>query len=324
MPPFECPNWTTAIIAVALSSSLWFIHHIVTVRDIERKWNQERQAERKGRIRAEIKLRKASKQEFKDGEMTMKRIGTVFSPYSKRMGTPRQGSLVPSSRGFIQLVIPMETLDGIDNFSHAWIIFEFHANTNLSESKKTKIRPPRADGAKFGQLATRSPHRPNPIGLSLVSIDRLDVAKRQLYISAFDLVNGTPVYDIKPCVPWDVPGMFDGSKLMYPSWVQEDDKLSKVSFTLQADSELKDAVSKNLLAPFYTVLNGGFEAAARTLEEILTQDPRASRKRGASTSQSEPPYSIPFCQVKVEFRVLDSAVVVIRIVQEILDENDSF
>jgi tRNA (adenine37-N6)-methyltransferase len=306
-----------------VSSSLWYMHHTATVREIERKWNQERQAERKGRIRAEIKLRNATKQDTKDGEITMKRIGTVLSPYSKRMGTPRQGSLVPSSRGFIQLDIPIETLDGIHTFSHAWIIFEFHANTNLSESKKTKIRPPRANGARYGQLATRSPHRPNPIGLSLVSIDRLDVTKRQLHISAFDLVNGTPVYDIKPCVPWDVPGMFDGSNLRYPTWVKEDDKLSKVSFTLEADEELKDSVSKNLLAPFYTEANDGFEAAVRTLQEILAQDPRASRKRGTSTAQSEPPYSILFCQVRVQFRVVDSDVVVLRIVQEIQDESHS-
>jgi tRNA-Thr(GGU) m(6)t(6)A37 methyltransferase TsaA len=91
----------------------------------------------------------------------------------------------------------METLQGIDGYSHAWIIFLFHANTDLAESKKTKIRPPRAPkGVKVGQLATRSPHRPNPIGLSLIRIEYVDYAAKRLYISALDIVNGTPVFDI--------------------------------------------------------------------------------------------------------------------------------
>jgi tRNA-Thr(GGU) m(6)t(6)A37 methyltransferase TsaA len=98
----------------------------------------------------------------------------------------------------------METLEGIDQYSHAWIIFEFHANTDHVASKKTKIRPPRGGGIKVGQLATRSPHSPNAIGLSLVKVEHLDLHSHRLYISAIDLVNGTPVYDIKPYVPWDM------------------------------------------------------------------------------------------------------------------------
>ena len=126
----------------------------------------------------------------------MHSIGTTVSPYTKRMGTPRQPQLVPSSRGYIELTIPPDSCAGMEKYSHCWILFEFHANTNTKASRKTKIRPPRGMGEKVGQLATRSPHRPNCIGLSLVCIEKWDTKKRQLHVSGLDLVNGTPVYDI--------------------------------------------------------------------------------------------------------------------------------
>ena len=165
------------------------------------KWEKKRQEERTGRIRAEVKLRDAlsrlKKAKIDDGDehvLPLSTVGIVHSPYPKRMGTPRQGALVPSSRGCIQFIntLPPEVLDGIDGYSHLWVIFQFHENTSLATSKKTKIRPPRGGGIKVGQLATRSPHRPNPLGLSLVTIDRWEPSTRRLYIKALDLVEGTP------------------------------------------------------------------------------------------------------------------------------------
>ena len=102
-------------------------------------------------------------------------------------------------------------MEGLERFSHAWVLFTFHANTDAplggirsdgatDESRtmlqltKTKIRPPRGGGVKVGMLATRSPHRPNNIGLSLVRLVKVDKKEKRLYIAAFDLVNGTPVY----------------------------------------------------------------------------------------------------------------------------------
>jgi tRNA-Thr(GGU) m(6)t(6)A37 methyltransferase TsaA len=191
--------------------------HTKKIEEIRKHFGDLRDAERKGRIKAEIKLRTQVKEEEKrvaaslafysneksssdsdEKPMLLKCIGSVRSPFTKRMGTPRQGALAPHSRGYIQLnhsVAPMETLTGLDMYSHAWILFQFHANTDLqSISVKTKIRPPRGGGIKVGSMATRSPHRPNNIGLSLVKIDGIDTKKKRLHISALDLCNGTPVY----------------------------------------------------------------------------------------------------------------------------------
>lgn len=166
---------------------------------------------------------------IKSKTLLMDSIGMIRSPYTKRMGTPRQPQLVPNSYGYIQFFTsncPSSTLDGIMDYSHIWIIFEFHANTttpinnndkngnNKQQQRKTKIRPPRAPKhIKIGQLASRSPHRPNPIGLSLVKLEYWESNKQILYISGIDLVNNTPIYDIKPFVPWDIPGYYQFTKI---------------------------------------------------------------------------------------------------------------
>lgn len=190
-------------------------------------WQARRQEERTGRIRAELKLRTLIKQQQQQSTiqqgrndnietkkkktaipanttMTLQAIGTIVSPYTKRMGTPRQGALVPSSRGHVVIhssYCPPQALDGIQEYSHVWIVFEFHANTNVA-NVRSKIRPPRApSNTKCGVLATRSPHRPNAIGLSLVKVEHWDETNKCLHISGLDLVHGTPVYDIKPVTP---------------------------------------------------------------------------------------------------------------------------
>jgi tRNA-Thr(GGU) m(6)t(6)A37 methyltransferase TsaA len=224
------------------------------------------------------------------------------------MGTPRQPQLVPASRGYIQFTagVPAAALAGIEQYSHIWIIFEFHANTDTNASQKTKIRPPRAPrDTKVGQLATRSPHRPNPLGLSLVKLERWDETTRQLHVSGLDLVNHTPVYDIKPVVPWDIPG-FPAFRvpLTVPTWVEQDDVIPCVRFEIRALEGLRDAVHQGRLAPLYTNTNRGFEAAQQTLLEILAQDPRSSHKgvtgngRGSSSEQA---YKLIFCETQVSF-----------------------
>lgn len=186
---------------------------------------------------------------------------------------------------------------------------------------------------KMGQLATRSPHRPNALGLSLVKVERIQ--GKRLYISALDLVNQTPVYDIKPCVPWDIPGYHQHtdtntekqpSALIVPDWVDQHDAMSQVEFTEKASQELRYCVERQkLLAPLYTESNGGYEGAVATLQEILAQDPRASRKRGTTTNKNkneDTTYKIIFCRVQVEFVVeSESTVQVVGVTKaEFLDD----
>ena len=301
------------------------------------EWERKRQEERTGRIRAEQKLRKVLNEQshqqssapaaastststtngYAEHAMNLTCIGKVVSPYTKRMGTPRQGALVPSSRGYIQFhsSLSPEALDGIDQYSHLWVIFRFHANTSLATSKKSKIRPPRGGGIKVGQLATRSPHRPNDIGLSLVTINRWEYKTRRLYINALDLVDGTPVYDVKPFVHWDFPGdLVDPTVLKVPSWVEsKSDVLAKVEFTDIAKARLAGMASRNRLAPLYPSSDDtSVEAAEQTLLEILSQDPRSSHKgekntRGTISSES---YKLIFGKCEIEFLVKDSGATV--------------
>ena len=151
-------------------------------------------------------------------------IGVVHSCFSRRNGTPRQGGdLVPSARCvfFLDGGLPRDLLSGLDRYSHCWVLYEFHANTNRRDTEKTetetghtsnttrnggavkgKARVPRLDGAPVGALATRTPHRPTPIGLSLGSIVRVDADTGAIVLGGCDLVDGTPVLDIKPYVPF--------------------------------------------------------------------------------------------------------------------------
>ena len=319
----------TATIVAASASLIYNRRQVKTLEGKLTKLDETRLAERKGRIRAEMKLRthlkslesndtadavdQSEEMMKENNNLQLQCIGKIVSPYTKRMGTPRQGALVPSGKGYIQLEIPIECVEGLELYSHAWVLFSFHANTDIPTTKanakgfknlsKTKIRPPRGNGIKVGMLATRSPHRPNNIGLSLVKIVSVDKKGKRLHIAALDLVNGTPVYDVKPVVPWDEPGHFDDEKLSVPSWVSQDDELKSVDFSLEAREQMEDLVKAGKLAPIYK--KDGLDDAIATIKEILAQDPRAcntsTNKRGSESANKV--YSILFASVEVQFCV---------------------
>ncbi|MGZ5280056.1 MAG: tRNA (N6-threonylcarbamoyladenosine(37)-N6)-methyltransferase TrmO [Pseudobdellovibrionaceae bacterium] len=130
----------------------------------------------------------------------MEIIGVIESCYRDKFGTPRQPGLAPSSQALLRIKKewqPELALQGLEGFSHLWVIFQFHQNTNLRYH--AKVRPPRMGGDPIGVFATRSPHRPNPIGLSLVKIEKIE--GDCVYLSGVDLIDGTPVFDIKPYLP---------------------------------------------------------------------------------------------------------------------------
>lgn len=175
------------------------------------KYKQAYWGERKGRTRVEKEMKKIANIRLNTNEgFFVQPVGIISSCYRQCVGTPRQGLLVPESRSRITLTrnVSPEALEGLQDFSHVWITFQFHMNTNvLKESKaftggatfNAKISLPVLKGGKVGVLATRSPHRPNPIGVTLAQIRSIDKVKRIVYLNACDLVEGTPVLDIKVC-----------------------------------------------------------------------------------------------------------------------------
>lgn len=129
-------------------------------------------------------------------------IGIVRSCFKEKFGIPRQPRLIPEVAARIELLPPYdreETLAGMEAFSHLWIVFVFHAA--LREEWKPTVRPPQLGGnTKVGVFASRSPFRPNPIGMSAVDLERIEGAV--LHIRGADLLDGTPVLDIKPYLPY--------------------------------------------------------------------------------------------------------------------------
>ncbi|KAK4604965.1 hypothetical protein RGQ29_013150 [Quercus rubra] len=161
-------------------------------------------AERQGRIRAQQALRKGlAHPQANNLELSaypMAPIGIIQSCYSTRNGTPRQPLLVPLARAcliFDPSRVPPASLEGLKEYSHCWIIYVFHLNTNLenlwkqpSKSRfKAKVRVPRLKGGRMGVFATRSPHRPCPIGLTVAKVEA--VQDNMVLLSGVDLVDGT-------------------------------------------------------------------------------------------------------------------------------------
>ncbi len=159
---------------------------------------------------------------------SLQEIGVIQSCYPDKFGTPRQPGLVPTSLAKLKINRewqPEQALQGLEGFSHIWIVFQFHKNSNLRYH--AKVHPPRMQGESIGVFATRSPHRPNPLGLSLVKLEKIEFDT--LFLSGVDLVDGTPVYDIKPyiarveSIPQALGGWSDqaSTKLLEIRWSEE-------------------------------------------------------------------------------------------------------
>ncbi|XP_006660647.1 uncharacterized protein LOC102720455 isoform X1 [Oryza brachyantha] len=214
-------------------------------------------AERRGRVRAQQSLRSAlSEKESSSDDKKKKKhtkafpmasIGVVQSCFSTRNGTPRQPLVVPLARATVVLDpsrVPAEALEGLSDYSHCWILYVFHLNTDLDKmwndparSKlKAKVRVPRLKGGKMGVLATRSPHRPNPIGLSVAKVEAVD--GHSILLSGVDLVDGTPVLDIKPYLPYS-DGVIGAA---IPNWLEVDGALAveSIHFSEHFISTLSD------------------------------------------------------------------------------------
>ncbi len=137
----------------------------------------------------------------------MEPIAHIRSDFATKFGVPRQAGLVEELRAAVVFEPPYrvpEALRGIEGFSHLWLIWEF--SQNRREGWSPTVRPPRLGGnQRMGVFATRSPFRPNPIGLSCVGLEGVELDTTEgpvLHVSGADLVDGTPILDVKPYVPY--------------------------------------------------------------------------------------------------------------------------
>lgn len=140
--------------------------------------------------------------------MLINPIAYIHTEFSEKFGIPRQSGLARSLRGkivFSEEYRNPDALRGLEGFSHLWLIWEFSANSHKDQWQPT-VRPPRLGGnERMGVFATRSPFRPNPLGLSCVEIDHIETESPEgplIYVKGADLMDGTPIYDIKPYIKY--------------------------------------------------------------------------------------------------------------------------
>jgi tRNA-Thr(GGU) m(6)t(6)A37 methyltransferase TsaA len=243
-----------AVVAVATTWHLW--------REVERQ-KLLRQSERQGRIRAEKKFQEKSA-DIKTESWSMYPIGHVRSVFEKRLGTPRQPGIVTAAESTIVLDPSLsQAIDSLGEFSHLWVLFAFHQNTNIQKRMLAKkpfdglkllVEPPKAQGRKVGVLSCRTPHRPNPIGLSLCRIVR--ISPGVIHVAGLDCLDGTPVLDIKPYLPiiecvdnatvpdWIYQGV-DRDREMVVEWSVEKASLDPHTVEIVQETLARDIRSKN-------------------------------------------------------------------------------
>ena len=216
----------------------------------------------------------------------MEVIARIHNDFPTKFGLPRQSGLAPSLRSKIVFEpafrIP-EALRGLDGFSHIWLIWGF----SESEGWSPTVRPPRLGGnVRMGVFATRSPFRPNPIGLSSVRLEGIETDGENglvLIVTGADLMDGTPIYDIKPYLPGvDAhPEATDGFVGAHPQTL----------LTVELDPSLT------------AVLSAGQQAALR---EILAQDPRPAYHAGQPDSGRI--YGLSYASRDIHFTVCDGCI----------------
>ena len=201
---------------------------------------------------------------------SFKPIGILSSCYPDKFGIPRQSGIVKKVYSELKLradLQPELALQGLEGYSHVWLQFVFHLNT--STKYHAKIHPPRLDGESIGVFATRSPHRPNPIGLSLVEL--VEIRNDILVLAGVDLADGTPILDVKPYLP-----AFESIPAARAGWMAAvEKKVIHVRFTDQALSALEKWSEKVQRTELREVI-----------EQIVKQDPRPLVYKGFESETS--------------------------------------
>ncbi|OGR94003.1 MAG: tRNA (N6-threonylcarbamoyladenosine(37)-N6)-methyltransferase TrmO [Elusimicrobia bacterium GWF2_62_30] len=226
--------------------------------------------------------------------MELKPIGILESCFQEKFGTPRQPGLVPGAQSKLRILpqyAPAHSLDGLSGFSHVWLLCWFHMST--SKTFLPKIHPPRLKGRKVGVFASRSPHRPNPIGLSLARLERVE--GDTVYLSGADLINGTPILDIKPYLP-----DYDAAAGARAGWAEQN-----------AFPELEVEFSPQGRADVERVESAGYAGFGRLVADTLRHDPRNSRDK----AQMKEGFDMGFFLAShdVHFSVKGSVATVLRV-----------
>jgi len=223
-------------------------------------------------------------------------IARIRNAFPTKFGLPRQSGLVPelvSTIVFEPAFRVPEALRGIESYSHLWLIWEFHQAVREGETQEWRptVRPPRLGGnTRMGVFATRSPFRPNPLGLTVVKLLAVEDSPegQVLVVSGADMMDGTPIYDIKPYLPYvdSVPDAVGG-------FTQ-----STSAYHLAVD------VSEDLLGRIPKEMQ-------QTLLGVLAQDPRPAYQHDENRV-----YGLPFSGLDVKFKVQDGLLTVLDVVKE--------
>lgn len=199
-------------------------------------------------------------------------IGFLQSAFPDKFGIPRQSGIVKKVYSQLKLradLQPELALQGLEGYSHIWLQFVFHLNPSATTRYHAKIHPPRLNGKSIGIFATRSPHRPNPIGLSVVEL--VEIKNDILILAGADLVDGTPILDIKPYLPG-----LESITQARGGWAAEvETKNISVEFT----SEALEILQKWILRVDRPELK-------EVIEELIQQDPRPVVYRGFASGTS--------------------------------------
>ena len=219
--------------------------------------------------------------------LTLQPVGILSSPYREKFAVPRQPGLVKSAQARLELLPPCndpQTLRGIEQFSHLWLIFQFHECAE--QGWHPTVRPPRLGGnERVGVFASRSPFRPNGLGLSVVELRGVQQQGSRLWLElgGVDLVDGTPILDIKPYVPYA-----DSLPLANGGFAPEAPALMPVEFEPQAEVSLhQQQVRYPQLRSF--------------IAEVLAQDPRPAYRQQADDDRE---YGVHLYEFNVRWRVV--------------------
>lgn len=228
-------------------------------------------------------------------ELTIKPIAYIKNDFDEKFGIPRQGGLIPELKGsiiFTKEYREREALRGIESYSHLWLIWGFSANKD--HDFHPTVRPPMLGGnTRLGVFATRSPYRPNPLGLSVVMLDSVEESANEgliLHISGADLLDGTPIYDIKPYLPY-----VDS----YP------DAIGGFTDTIDYESRILNVkISDDLLAIIPL-------EKRQALLKVLSLDPRPTYQNDEMRI-----YGLAFGGYNIKFRVIEKNLLVENIDKE--------